>query len=153
MLLGEYPGPIPRGLALEEQNLPYDDPAGLPVELLQRRPDLVAAEEVLHAETARVGVAEADRYPAVSLSGSISTIADQASDIGTKESKAFNLAAAFFQPLFDSGQLKARSQAQRARAEQALHSYVLALQRALLLAAALERDRRNVGDEGTRWRW
>ena len=112
VLLGRYPGSIERGLALEDQRFLPDVPAGLPSELLQRRPDVVTAEQTLAAETARIGVAEAQRYPSISLTGSLGAIADELSDLNTNEAKAWNIAAGIFQPIFNSGQLKAQAKAQ-----------------------------------------
>ena len=127
VLLGAFPGPIPRGAALAEQSLPPDVPAGLPSELLARRPDVVAAERTLAAETARVGVTEALRYPALTLTGSISTIGDDLTDLDTNEAKLWSIAANAFQPIFNSGQLRANALQQHERAEQALHGYVATL--------------------------
>jgi multidrug efflux system outer membrane protein len=67
LLLGRYPGPIGRGAALDAQVLPPDVPPGLPSELLERRPDVRQAEQTLHAQLARIGVAEALRFPSFSL--------------------------------------------------------------------------------------
>lgn len=130
ILLGRYPGPIDRGLALDEQRLLPDVPAGLPSELLQRRPDVVAAEQSLAAETARIGVAEAMRYPSISMTGSLGAIADELSDLNTNEAKAWNVAAGIFQPIFNSGRLKAQAESQRARAEQSLYAYEAVLRQA-----------------------
>jgi multidrug efflux system outer membrane protein len=130
VLLGRYPGPIDRGLALAEQQLPPDVPAGLPSQLLRRRPDLVAAEQALVAETARIGVAEALRFPSISLTGSVGAVAEELSDLNSNEAKAWNLFAGALQPLFNSGQLKAQARAQRARAEQALRAYESVLRQA-----------------------
>jgi multidrug efflux system outer membrane protein len=130
ILLGRNPGPIPRGLSLEAQALPPEVPAGLPSELLQRRPDVVAAEERLAAETARIGVAEALRYPSFTLTGTLGLISDELSELNSGEAKAWDAAAGIFQPLFNSGRLKAQAQAQRARTEQALKDYEATLQQA-----------------------
>jgi multidrug efflux system outer membrane protein len=130
ILLGRYPGSIDRGLALDEQRLLPDVPAGLPSELLQRRPDVVAAEQSLAAETARIGVAEALRYPSISMTGSLGAIADELSDLNTNEAKAWNVAAGIFQPIFNSGRLKAQAESQRARAEQSLYAYEAVLRQA-----------------------
>ena len=69
VLLGRVPGQIPRGRSLTDQVMPPEVPAGLPSELLQRRPDLVQAEQELAAATARIGVAKADRFPKLSITG------------------------------------------------------------------------------------
>jgi outer membrane protein, multidrug efflux system len=69
VLLGRNPQPIARGRSLTEQVLPPAVPPGLPSELLQRRPDVVHAEQTLHAATARIGMAKADRFPKLSLTG------------------------------------------------------------------------------------
>jgi multidrug efflux system outer membrane protein len=123
-LLGRYPGGVVRGLPLEEQSLAPEVPAGLPSELLQRRPDVVSAEQQLAAETARIGVAEALRWPSISLTASFGAIATELSDLNTNEAKAWNLLAGLIAPIFNSGRLKANARAQRAVAEQALQAYV-----------------------------
>ncbi|OUS11109.1 hypothetical protein A9Q89_09800 [Gammaproteobacteria bacterium 53_120_T64] len=128
-LLGRNPGPIQRGLALTQQLLP-GIPTGLPSELLQRRPDVVAAEQTLHAETALIGVAEALRYPSLSLTGSFGAVSDELSDLNDGNAESWGVAGNIFAPIFNWGQLKAQSAAQRARAEQALHTYEATLQQA-----------------------
>lgn len=131
ILLGRNPGPVRRGLALDEQVLPASIPAGLPSELLHRRPDVMSAEERLVAETARIGVAEALRYPRFALTGSYGLASDDLSDLTNSDARAWNLAGNLFAPLFNSGSLKAQAEAQRARAEQALQAYAATYQGAL----------------------
>lgn len=128
ILLGRNPGPVERGLPLEEQGLPPEVPAGLPSELLQRRPDVVEAEAALMAETARIGVAEALRYPAVSLTGSLGAAADSLDVDGNV--RAWSIAAGLFAPIWNSGQLEAQAEAQRAVTEQVLERYAATLQAA-----------------------
>ena len=130
VLLGNNPGPVKRGKSLEEQKFTPAVPAGLPSELLQRRPDVVAAEQRLAAETARIGVAEALRYPNISLTGSLGLASDDLSDLTSSDAQTWNVAGNLFAPIFNSGQLKAQSEAQRARTEQALFSYQATLQNA-----------------------
>jgi multidrug efflux system outer membrane protein len=130
ILLGRNPGGIARGRPLSEQPLMPEVPAGLPSELLQRRPDVVASEQVLIAETARIGVAEALRWPSISLTASFGAVATELSDLNTNEAKAWNLLAGLAAPIFNSGRLKANARAQRARAEQALLAYEATLQQA-----------------------
>lgn len=125
ILLGRNPGPVERGLSLYEQVLPPEVPAGLPSELLQRRPDVVAAEEALIAETARIGVAEALRYPSLSLTGSLGVAADSF-DVDANV-RAWSIAAGLFAPIWNSGQLKAQAEAQRAFTEQVLQRYAATL--------------------------
>ncbi len=130
VLLGEFPGQIPRGEPITIDSWPLSVPAGLPSELLQRRPDIVAAEQVLIAETARVGVAQAMRFPAISLTAEISAVAEGLADLNSFDAGEWNVLAGIFQPLFNSGQLKAQMKAQRARAEQAQHNFIGTLQNA-----------------------
>jgi multidrug efflux system outer membrane protein len=130
ILLGRNPGSIPRGLALDQQVFPPEVPTGLPSELLQRRPDVVAAEEQLVAETALVGVAEALRYPSITLTGSFGAISDELSGLDSDDAETWSIGGSLLAPIFNSGQLKAQSEAQRARAEQALRVYEATLQQA-----------------------
>ena len=71
VLLGRRPASITRGLKLTEQPIPPEVPAGLPSELLQRRPDLLQAEHTLASATAGIGVAQANRFPQFALGGSL----------------------------------------------------------------------------------
>lgn len=130
VLIGRFPGPIRRGLPIEVGDWPIDVPAGLPSELLERRPDIVASEQSVAAETARIGVAQALRFPALSLTAEISAVAEDLTDLNSSDAGQWNVLAGVFQPLFNSGQLKAQMRAQTARAQQALHSYVAAVQNA-----------------------
>jgi len=131
ILLGRNPGPVERGVALDEQVLPSIIQTGLPSRLLQRRPDLIAAEEQLKAATARIGVAEALRYPSLNLLGSFGLESDDSSDFISSDAKTWSIGANLFAPIFNSGQLKAQAEAQRARTKQAMLQYESTLQQAL----------------------
>ncbi|MBP1643164.1 MAG: transporter [Acidobacteria bacterium] len=130
VLLAEIPGPVPRGAPLAERALPPDVPAGIPSELLERRPDVVAAEELLHAATARIGVAEALRWPSLSLTGAVGVESRELSDLNSGDASFSNLAANLVGPLFEFGKNRRRVEAARAGAEQA----ALAWQQAALVA-------------------
>ena len=130
LLLGEIPGPVPRGTSLAERPLPPDVPAGLPSDLLERRPDVLAAEHLLHAATAGIGVAEALRWPAISLTGALGVESRELSDLASSDASFSNLAANLVGPLFEFGKNQRRVEVARAGAEQA----ALAWQSALLAA-------------------
>jgi len=128
VLLGSNPGPVTRGAALDSQIFPPAVPAGLPSELLQRRPDVVQAEANLMAATAEVGVAEALRYPSISLTGSYGVESTDLSDLNSDLADTWGIGANIFAPIFNSGQLKAQAEAARERAKQAMLFYELTLQ-------------------------
>lgn len=131
ILLGRNPGPVKRGLKLYEQTLPPIIPTGLPSELLQRRPDLIIAEEQLHAQTARIGIAEALRYPSFTLTGSFGYESTDLSDLLDNDAETWNLFGNIFQPIFNAGRLRAQVDVEIARTEQAVLLYEQTFQRAL----------------------
>lgn len=123
VLLGRRPGAITRGLTLREQTFPPSIPAGLPSELLQRRPDVLASEAELAAQTARIGVAQALRWPTLSLTGSLGLESNELSDLIESGSDYWNAGVGLTAPLFNAGRNKARVEVERARTEQLLLSY------------------------------
>jgi len=131
ILLGHPPGPIVRGLTLEEQVLPPDIPAGLPADLLERRPDVRATEEALHAQTARIGVAQAARLPAISLTAAGGVESSDLDQFFTQGASFWNIGANLFGPLLDFGKRKSAVEVERARTEQAVQQYELSVLQAL----------------------
>ena len=117
VLLGVPPMSIPRGLTLNQQVLPPELPAGLPSELVDRRPDVLQAERQLHAQTARIGVAEALKYPSLTLS------ADLGVSIASTSIGFLDAAADIFAPIFNAGRLQSGVDAEIARTQQALARY------------------------------
>lgn len=118
LLLGRNPGPIARGSALTEQFDPPDVPTGLPSQLLERRPDLREAEENLIAANANVGVAKANFFPTISLTGAFGGVSPQLSEL-TGAGKAWSLAGNLAGPLYTAGRLKNEYRAAIARRDQA----------------------------------
>ncbi|MFL5276058.1 MAG: efflux transporter outer membrane subunit [Myxococcales bacterium] len=130
VLLGRAPGAIPRGLLLSDSTLPPDIPLGVPAQLLERRPDVVAAEQGVIAAGHRVGIAVANRLPTLSLSGFIGLETPSLSKLGS-DALAGSVGAGLFAPLFQGGRLAAAEEASRAVLDQAIASYRKSVQQAL----------------------
>ena len=126
VLLGTAPRSIPRGLPLYDQISAPEIPVGLPSELLDRRPDIVQAERRLHAQTLRIGVAEALKYPSLTLS------LDMGAQLVNPSFLFADLGAQLLGPIFNAGKLKRGVEVEEARTKQLLldyeSSYLLALQ-------------------------
>ncbi len=125
VLLGEAPGK----LALDGERsgvlpgLPGEVAVGAPVDLLLRRPDVRRAERQFAAEVARVGVAEADRYPRLLISGQLGMQSDGAANLTDGDSVFFNIGPSIRWTLFDGGRLKNRVRSFEAQAEAAAVAY------------------------------
>jgi outer membrane protein, multidrug efflux system len=122
VLLGRPPSAIPRVGGLGDR-VPPTIPAGLPASLLERRPDVVAAEQALVAANANVGAAKALFYPTITLTASAGAISSSFSNFLTPESMIWSLGAGLFQPLFNGGRLKQNYEANKARFDQAIAQY------------------------------
>ena len=129
ILLGRNPGPISRGMPLEMQVFPPSLPTGVPAELLARRPDVRQAEQELAAQTARIGVAEANRLPSLNLLGQLGFVDDNLDDLF--DTDLWNIGGEFTGPLFDAGRTKQQVEVEIARTEQLLNQYGLTVQQAL----------------------
>jgi multidrug efflux system outer membrane protein len=105
LLLGRNPGPIPRGAALEQQPVPPEIPAGLPSTLLQRRPDIAEAEQNLVAANATIGVATANFFPTISLTGLFGAVSPSLDNF-YPAGKTWSIAAGLVGPLFQGGRLR-----------------------------------------------
>jgi len=121
-LVGRNPGEIHRGAALVDQLLPPDVPAGLPSDLLRRRPDLAEAEQQLVAANAEVGVTVADYFPRISLTGFFGGVGPQVSGL-FDTGKTWSIGAGLVTPIFQGGRLKNQHRAAVARWEQARVHY------------------------------
>jgi multidrug efflux system outer membrane protein len=134
-LLGEYPGGITRGGSLDSLGSSLHIAGGLPSSLMERRPDLAAANQAFQAATADIGVAEALRFPSLSLTGNGGLISMDLHNLLEGKSAAYSIGPQLTGPIFDAGKSKARVQATQARAKIALAAYDKAAQRAFQEAA------------------
>jgi multidrug efflux system outer membrane protein len=126
ILLGRNPGPIQRPAPLLAQTLP-DVPAGLPSALLERRPDVRQAEQLLRSANAQVGVAVADFFPKIGLTSFLGKVSPELSTFTGGAANAWGIAAEGTGPLFEGGRLIGEyRQAKAARDESALQ-YELAI--------------------------
>ncbi|MGB5987435.1 MAG: efflux transporter outer membrane subunit, partial [Desulfobacterales bacterium] len=107
ILMGRLPGGIRTGSALTQQPIPPDIPMGLPADLLTRRPDIAQAFYQLKAQTARIGVAEALRFPSISLTGVLGLASSELSSI-TSEGEVWSLGGGLVAPLLDFGKNRRR---------------------------------------------
>ena len=131
ILLGQNPGPIPRGLPLTEQPAPEAVPAGLPSELLQRRPDIRQAEDNVMAANAQIGVAKAAFFPSISLTGTGGLESNQLSRFLSAPSQTWYAAFSVSQPIFEGGRLRSGLRLARAQWQESVLSYQQTVQDAL----------------------
>ncbi len=128
ILLGKNPGDIPRGLKLTEQPHAPEVPAGLPSQLLERRPDIRAAEQNLVAANAQIGVAKSAYFPQISLTGSAGYESPSLVNLFTGPAGLWDLAGSFTQPIFEAGRLKSGVRLTEAQREQMLLTYQQTIQ-------------------------
>jgi multidrug efflux system outer membrane protein len=129
-LLGEYPGNITRGGSLDKLDRAFSISAGLPSSLMARRPDISAADQSFQAATAEIGVAEALRFPTLSLTGSGGVISGDLSKLLQGDSLAYSIGPQLSGPIFDAGRSGFRVDQAQARAKIALAAYRKAVQQA-----------------------
>jgi multidrug efflux system outer membrane protein len=123
VLLGHNPVAIPRGQLLTDQVLPPEVPAGLPSELLQRRPDILQAEQTLAAATARIGMTKAARFPRFSITGLLGVASPQLSNLLAGGNEFGNAGLGLAGPLLNAETLGFEQRAVEAQAKQVLAQY------------------------------
>jgi NodT family efflux transporter outer membrane factor (OMF) lipoprotein len=135
-LLGEAPGKavIPN-FTLADFQAPSDVPVAVPSELVRRRPDIVAAEQSLHASVALIGVRQADLYPKIALTGSITNMADTFRDAFNYEASGWRYGLDLTTPIFHGGALRARVGVAKADAQAAAARYNQTVLRAFVEVA------------------
>ncbi|MCI0619360.1 efflux transporter outer membrane subunit [bacterium] len=123
VLLGRNPGSILRGRELEEQPLPPQVPAGLPSTLLERRPDILEAEQLLVSSNARIGEAKALLFPIISLTGFFGWESTELDNITSSRAKTWSIGANLLQPIFNAGKNQRNVEVQESRFRQQLYAY------------------------------
>jgi multidrug efflux system outer membrane protein len=125
LLLGRPPGTIPRSPLAAGEALPPAIPPGLPVQLLERRPDVMQAEEFLIASNADIGAAKALFYPRISLTGFLGGVSGDLTTFlgGDGAGGVWSIAGGLLQPVFQGGRLRSNVEMMQARFEAALAGY------------------------------
>ena len=133
ILLGSYPQAVPRGRPLVEQPLPPEVPPGMPSSLIERRPDIREAEQVLVAANAEIGVAKAQFFPQISLTGSGGGSFGRSSifsSLVSSQAGTWSYGAQVSQPIFTGGALRGNLRFAKSQHESALIAYRQTIQRA-----------------------
>ena len=123
ILLGNNPGAISRGLALTEQPHAPMVPAGLPSSLLQRRPDILQAEQQLIAANAQIGVARSQYFPAISLTGVAGYQSSALTSLFDGPAGFWTFGSTLAQPIFTAGRLKSNVRLAEAQQQEAVLFY------------------------------
>ncbi|MDH3504237.1 MAG: efflux transporter outer membrane subunit [Nitrospirota bacterium] len=123
VLLGNNPMAVSRGRSLTEQVLPPEVPAGLPSELLERRPDILQAEQALAAATARIGATKAARFPRLSITGLLGVASPQLSNLLNGGNEFGQAGLGLAGPILNAETLGFEQQAVEAQAKQVLAQY------------------------------
>ncbi len=133
---------------LDQLTLPAELPLSVPAKLVRQRPDVQAAEALLHQSTAQLGVATANMYPQLNLTGAIGSETITASDLFKTGTAAWNVGGSLTQPLFHGGELRGLKRAARADLDRATAEYRQAVLAALQDVAdtlrALDADARTL---------
>ncbi len=129
VLLGRNPGPVKRGRELGKLEVP-GVPAGLPSELLERRPDLRQSEQNLIAANARIGAAKALYFPTISLTALFGGVSTQLSSLFSGASRVWSYAGDASMPIFTAGRIAGVVQQAEAQQKQALLQYQKSIQTA-----------------------
>jgi multidrug efflux system outer membrane protein len=129
VLLGRNPGPIPRGKTIDQLILPAV-PAGLPSDILINRPDILQAEQILIAANANIGVAKAQYFPTISLTGLFGWASRDLSDLFEGAARTWSYAVPVTAPIFTGGAITGQVKSAEAVQQEALFTYQQAIQTA-----------------------
>src|ERR671919_1503546 len=128
LLLGRNPGPVTRGNLLTAQQTPHQVPAGLPSSLLERRPDIQAAEQILIAANANIGVAKAAYFPQITLTGEFGFQSTALSNLFSGSRRLWSFVPQLTYPIFDAGRTRFGVEGAEAEQQSALAQYERAIQ-------------------------
>ena len=131
ILLGKNPDSIPTLKTLREYALPDSIPVGIPSEILQRRPDIMQSEQLYRSQNAKIGVAQAMRFPSISLTGLLGLGSNDLSNL-VSNGLGWSAGASLLGPLFEWGKNARRVDMEREKAKQALLTYENTVLNALL---------------------
>ena len=128
LLGGPLPGDLPAGRALDAQPVLTQLPAGVPSDLLARRPDILQADQALVAANAEIGAARAAFFPRLSLTAQLGFASPEVSELFRGSARSWSFAPQITQPLFQGGQLRAELRLSQIRTEVAVVRYEQAIQ-------------------------
>lgn len=131
VLLGTHSLKVSRGSALGNQRFPMDIPAGLPSELLKRRPDIQQAQHLVHSQTALIGVAQALRFPSIQLTAAFGIESSDLNETSFSDIKFWSVGGNLFGPLLSFDRNVSRVRLEEARARRTVLSYEQTVLRAL----------------------
>jgi outer membrane protein, multidrug efflux system len=123
ILLGRGPGAIARNRLTNGELVTPHIPAGLPSELLRRRPDVLAREHLLVAANARIGASLADFFPRIGMTTFIGKVSPELSAFTAGSANVWNVGASLAGPVFQGGQLRAQYRASKAKFDEARSGY------------------------------
>jgi outer membrane protein, multidrug efflux system len=146
LLLARNPGPIERGKPISELAVPAV-PAGLPSQLLERRPDLAQAEQELIAANAQIGAARALYFPTISLTAALGAQSAELSDLFKGPARVWSYAGSFTGPIFTAGAIRGQVKQTEAAREAALQSYENAILSAFSDVENALVSHRKIGDQ------
>jgi multidrug efflux system outer membrane protein len=130
ILLGRNPGPVARGLSLVENVVPPEVPAGLPSSLLDRRPDIQAAEHTLVAANARIGIAKAAYFPQITLTGLAGYQSPALTSLFTGPAGLWSFGGQLTQPIFTAGKIRSGVRLTEAQKQESVLVYQQSIQQA-----------------------
>ena len=123
LLLGRPPAPVTRERLEEEEGAPPAIPPGLPASLIERRPDIVEAEQFLVAANADIGAAKALFFPTISLTGFLGGVSGDLTRFLGGDGAVWSVGAGLLQPVFQAGRIRRNLEAIQAQFDAALAAY------------------------------